>query len=124
LTTREKTLNAIDDAALSLLLPLQKPSYDLATVDEFTDYRKDASLKINRAMVLIRLLYGNKILEQFRDEVSTPITHLFAKALHAKTSEQAMKEYQNTQNISLLDMAKKIDDWEKKIAELPLDMHF
>jgi hypothetical protein len=124
LTTREKALNAVDDAALSCLLPLQSPNYDSATVQEMSKYRQTSSIAMNKAMVLIRLLYGTEIMEQFREEVANPLAQLFIEGLKAKSNKNALTEFQKHQQKSLMDMAKRIDDWEKKIAGLPMVSHY
>ncbi|MBI3222830.1 MAG: hypothetical protein HYZ46_07155, partial [Nitrosomonadales bacterium] len=57
LATREKTLNAVDEAALACLLQLQSPNFDSLTLQDFSKNRQTANVAINKAMVLIRLLY-------------------------------------------------------------------
>lgn len=120
LTTREKALNAVDDAALACLLPLQSPNYDSASVEEMSKYRQNATITMNRAMVLIRLLYSNKIMEEFREEVTYPLIKLFSEGMKAKLNKNTMAEFKVNQQKRLEDMTKRIDDWEKKIAGLPM----
>lgn len=124
LTTREKALNAVDEAALSCLLPLQSPHYESMSVQDFSKSRQTATVAINKAMVLIRLLYGNEAMEQFREEVANPLTTIFVEGLKAKTNKDAMAEFQKHQQKGIVDMAKKIDDWEKKLAMLPMASHY
>ncbi|MBI3222829.1 MAG: hypothetical protein HYZ46_07150 [Nitrosomonadales bacterium] len=56
--------------------------------------------------------------------MAKPLAKTFDEGLKAKTNDFAMAEFQKRQQKDIADTAKKIDDWEKKLAGLPMVSHY
>lgn len=120
LNMREKALTTLDEGVLYYLFVLEEQCDDTMTMDKLKDTRKKALIEMNKSLVQIRLLYGTKIMEAFKNDIPKPIGDLYQEAIKARADKKKMIEFKANLGKHLKTIEGKVDYWEDFLSKLEM----
>lgn len=112
---REEMLVRLDEVAGEMLLNLRRPErYQKTSLEELERIDAESCIKMNYAMVRIRLLYGTRILKEFINEVDSPLKKFLYEAITAKKRNDIQFKKKIVQECN--ELIQIVDKWEDKFT--------